>query len=69
MHNLILLSHLLAICTEGEKPLIDYFQSHVVTYFEYLVILRMKTMKKTVAKEIRIGKIKDKEDRQAKRVA
>jgi hypothetical protein len=54
---------------KGKKPLIDYFQSHVVISFEYLDILRIKPMEKAITKEIRVGKIKDKEDRQAKRVA
>ncbi len=63
MHNLILLLHLLARCTKGKKPLIDYFRSNVVTSFEYLDILKIKTMEKIVAEEIRRRKIKDKEDR------
>jgi hypothetical protein len=42
VHNLLLLFHLLTRCTKGKKPLIDYSQSHVVTSFEYLDILRRK---------------------------
>jgi hypothetical protein len=66
VHNLLLLLHLLARCTKGKEPLIDYFQSHVVTSFTYLNILRRKTMEKAAVKEIRARKKKYKENRQAK---
>jgi len=69
VHNLLLLPHLPARHTNGKEPLIDYFQSHFAISFEYLDILRRKTMEKVVAEEVRVGKIKDKEDRQVKRVA
>ncbi len=38
-HGLLSLPHLLARRTNGRKPLIDYFQSHVVTSKEYLRIM------------------------------
>jgi hypothetical protein len=60
VHNLLLLLHLPIICTEGEKTLIDYFQSHVVTSSEYLDILRKKTIKKVVVEEIKACKRKGK---------
>jgi hypothetical protein len=69
VHNLLSFLHLPTRHTNGKEPLIVYFQSHVVTSFEYLDILRRKTMEKVVAEEIRVGKTKDKEDRQVKGVA
>jgi hypothetical protein len=44
VHNLLLLFHLPARCTKGKYPLIDYSNSHVVINFEYLDILRRKTI-------------------------
>ncbi len=38
-HNLLSLPHLFARRTNGRKPLIDYFQSHVVTSEKYLRII------------------------------
>jgi hypothetical protein len=35
LHNLLSLPHLPIRCTRGKEPLIDYFQSHVVTSAEY----------------------------------
>jgi hypothetical protein len=69
VHNLLLLLHLLARCTKGKEPLIDYSQSHIVTSFKYIDILRRKTMEDAGTEEIRVCKRKDKEDRQAKRIA
>jgi hypothetical protein len=63
VHNVMLLFDLLVRHTKGKKPLIDYFQSHVVTSFEYPNILRTKTMEKVVVEEIKVGKRKEKEDK------
>ncbi len=52
---------------KGEKPLVDYGQSHVVTSNEYSNILHKKTLDKKIAKEIRQQKWKQKEDKKAKR--
>ncbi len=68
VHNLLLLFYLPTRHTKGKDPLIDYFKSHVVTSFEYLDILRKKTMEKVDIEEIKIGKKKDKEDKKAKQV-
>jgi hypothetical protein len=46
-----------------QGPLIDYHWSHVVTSFEYLNILRKKTMQKTFVEEIKVGKKNKKENR------
>jgi hypothetical protein len=46
LHNLLSLLHLRTRRARGKKPLIDYSQSHVVTSFEYLNILKKKTMNK-----------------------
>jgi hypothetical protein len=51
---------------QGEKPLIDYSQSHVLINSEYLDILRRKTMEKTIVEEIKASEIKDKENKQFK---
>jgi hypothetical protein len=59
LHNLLSLPHLLIRCTRGNEPLVDYYQSHVVTFAEYLSILRKKAMDKVVAKENKEGKIKE----------
>ncbi len=56
MHNLISLPLLLARHTKGKEPLIDYSQSHVVTNFEYLDIIKKKTMEKVIVEEIREDK-------------
>jgi hypothetical protein len=46
------LVHLLSLPTlptkrkQGNKPLVDYFNSHVVTSNQYLVILKQKAMDK-----------------------
>ncbi len=57
VHNLMLLFDLLVKHTKGEKPLIDYSQSHVMISSKYLNILRRKTMEKAVVEEIRVGKL------------
>jgi hypothetical protein len=41
---------------KGKKPLVDYSHSHVVTYDEYLNIMRKKAMDKVITKEIRVDK-------------
>jgi len=63
LHNLLSLPRLPARCTRGKKPLIDYSQSHVVTFTKYLHIIREKTMDKATTKEIREGKRKEKKDK------
>jgi len=63
VHNLLSLFHLPIKHTKGKEPLIDCFQMHVVISSKYLNILRRKTMKKIVAKEIKAKKRKEKEDR------
>jgi hypothetical protein len=53
LHNLLSLLHLPIRRTRGKEPLIDYSHSHVVTFVEYLNILRKETMDKTTAEEIK----------------
>jgi hypothetical protein len=53
MHNLMSLPCLPIRHTKGKEPLVDYSQSHVVTSFRYLDILKKKTMEKAIAKEIK----------------
>jgi hypothetical protein len=63
LHNLLSLPHLLVRRIRGNEPLVDYYQSHVVTSAEYLSILKKKTMDKAVAKENKEGKRKEIEDK------
>jgi hypothetical protein len=65
VHNLLSLPHLLERHTKGKKSLIDYSQSHFVINFEYLNILRRKTMEKVLVEEIRTCKRKEKQDKRA----
>jgi hypothetical protein len=62
IHNILLLPHLLAKQTKGKKPLINYSQSHVVTFKKYLAILKKKTMDKATTDEARETKRKQKKD-------
>jgi hypothetical protein len=43
MCSLLSLPHLPTRCTQGIEPLIDYSQSHVVTYVDYINVTRRKT--------------------------
>jgi len=63
MHILLSLFHLPIRHTKGKYPLIVYSQSHVVTNFKYLDILRRKAVEKAIAKEIKEGKQKKKEEK------
>jgi hypothetical protein len=45
-HNLFSLPHLPARRTIGKIHLVDYSQSHVVTFVDYLVILKKKVLNK-----------------------
>jgi hypothetical protein len=51
--KLLSLPHLLVRKTKGREPLMDYSQSFMVTFDEYLRIMRQKAMEKEVAEEIR----------------
>lgn len=59
LHNLLLLPHLLAKLTKGEKPLL-ITPRHIVTFVENLNILRRKAMDNVVVKEILKGRWKEK---------
>jgi hypothetical protein len=49
MHNLLSLLHFIARYPKGKKLLINYSQSHVVTSFKYLDILKKNVMEKAIA--------------------
>jgi hypothetical protein len=66
LHNLLSLLHLPPRRTRGKEPLVDYFQSHVVTFVKYLNILKRKAMDKETTKEIRWFKGKKKKDKRVK---
>jgi hypothetical protein len=59
-HSLLSLPHLFVRRTNGREPLMDYFQSHVVTLEEYLRIMQQKAMDKEVVKQIRKSRRKEK---------
>jgi hypothetical protein len=57
------LPHLITKLTRGKKPLIDYFQSHVMITIEYLNILKGKTLNKPIVEKIGEGKRKRKKEK------
>lgn len=42
LHNQLLLLHLFLKHIRWKKPIIDYFQPHILTFTKYLFILRKK---------------------------
>ncbi len=62
LKNLLSLPHLLARKTCGKEPLIDYSQSHVGTFDEYLQIMRKKVMDIETTKIIRKQRRKEREE-------
>ncbi len=66
LHSLLSLPHLLARCTQGREPLIDYSQSNVVTSRDYLNVLQKKNINKATADNIRKAH-KEKEEKQARK--
>jgi len=57
----LFLPHLLIRKTSRKEPLVDYNQSHIVTFYEYLQILHKKVMDK---KSIEIIKEQRKKERE-----
>ncbi len=53
---------------KGKKPLVDYSQSHVVTYDEYLNIMWKKATDKAITKEISADKWKEREEEKLKTI-
>lgn len=68
IHNLPSLSHLLTKQPKGKEPLVNYFQSHVITFEEYHAILKKKTMEKVDVNEARETKKKQKKDGRLRKV-
>jgi hypothetical protein len=66
LKNLLFSPHLPTRKTHEKEPLIDYNQSHVVTFDEYLQILHKKAMDKEVTKIIKEQKKKGKGKNKAK---
>ncbi len=62
-HGLLSLPHLLTIRTHGIKPLVDYFQSHIMISKKYLRIMRQKAMDREVAKQIRKNRRKERQEK------
>jgi hypothetical protein len=48
LHNLFSLPHLPTRHTKCKKPLIDYFQPHVMIYVQYINIMRIKILNKVI---------------------
>jgi hypothetical protein len=69
MHNLFSLPRLFVRQTKGKDPLVDYSQSHVVTFNQFKNIMWKKAMDKVVVEEIREDKQKEREDKKLKRAA
>jgi hypothetical protein len=67
MHNLFLLLHLFVRHIKGNEPLVDYSQSDVITFDQYLNIMWKKAMDKVIVKEIREDKQQEREDKKLKR--
>jgi hypothetical protein len=44
---------------QGNKPLMDYSNSHVVTLNQYLVILKQKVVDKKIANKLKEQKVKE----------
>lgn len=51
-HNLFLLPHLLAKQIASRELLVNYSQSYIVRFVEYLTILQNKIMDKVVVEQI-----------------
>ncbi len=66
MQNLFSMPHLLARQTKGKEPLVDYSQSHVITYDQYLDIMWKKAMDKVIAKKIKEHRQKEREEKKLK---
>ncbi len=43
---------------QGDKPLMDYSNSHVVTLNQYLIILKQKVVDKKIANKLKEQKVK-----------
>jgi hypothetical protein len=56
IHNLLSLPHLPTKQTKGKESLVDYSPSHVVTFGEYIVILKEKNMDKAIVNETKEAK-------------
>jgi hypothetical protein len=50
--------------TKGKEPLVDYSQSHVVTSFEYLDILKKKQWKRQLQRKL--GKTNERRRKKSK---
>ncbi len=53
--------------TLGKEPLVDYSNSHVMMFNQYLVVLKQKTMDKEVTDKVRVLKIKEGEEKKSRR--
>ncbi len=67
MHNLLSMPHLPTRKTKGKEPLVDYFQSHVITYDQYFDVMWKKAMDNAITKEIKKHRRKEREEKRLKR--
>jgi hypothetical protein len=66
--NLLSLPRLLTRKRECKKPLVDYYNSHMVTLDQYLAMLKHKAMDKEVVDKVKELKTKKKEERRSRKV-
>ncbi len=62
-HNLLSLSHVLTIKTNGKEPLMDYSQSDVMILKEYLNIMWQNAMDMEVIEQIKENIRKEKQEK------
>ncbi len=62
-HNLLSLSHVLTIKTNGKEPSMDYFESDVVILKEYLNIMWQNAMDREIIKQIKENIRKEKQEK------
>jgi hypothetical protein len=69
VRSLLSLPYLLARCTQGKEPLVDYSQSHIMTSTNYLSVLQKKTIDKASIDNSREARVKEKEEKQARKAS
>jgi len=62
-HNLLSLPHLHVRQTTGEKPLVDYSQSQIMTSSKYLAILQQKKLNMATRDNIREERRKEQKEK------
>jgi hypothetical protein len=50
---------------QGNKPLMDYSNLHVVTLDQYMVVLKQKVMDKKIINKLKEQKVKEREEKRS----